>query len=96
LKLREETEMPTKKAAAAPALPPEVVRWVREESGAQKARYAAIVKAMDALEKKRDRWIKAFHGRIQLRGWSYSGGIRFKIAPKDIPTAPRRKYRVVF
>lgn len=74
----------------------EVEAWLRKEVVEQKRRYGKIVKEMDALAPKRDKWIAEFLQRIQTRG----GHVHFdqlrKIRPEEIPTKPKRKFRVVF
>ena len=73
----------------------EVERWIRREVQEQERQYRKIVKAMDALNARRMRWVKEFYERIQTRGFSVHAGIRRKIRPEEIPPLPK-KIRVVF
>ena len=74
----------------------EAVRWLREEIADQKRRYRAIVSEQEALAPMRDRWIAAFLQRIQTRGYHVHFDQMRKIAADEIPTRPKRKFRVVF
>jgi len=74
----------------------EVEAWLRKETVEQKRRYGKIVKEMDALAPKRDKWIADFLQRIQTRGWHVHFDQMRKIRPEEIPTKPKRKFRVVF
>lgn len=73
-----------------------VARWLRQEGTEQRRRYSAIVAEQDALAPKRDRWIAAFLERIQTRGYHTHYDQLRKIPAGEIPTKPRRKFRVVF
>jgi len=74
----------------------EVARWLRQEVAEQRKRYRAIVAEQDALASKRDRWIAQFLHRIQTRGYHVHSDQMRKIAAEEIPSRPRRKFRVVF
>jgi hypothetical protein len=74
----------------------EVEAWLRKEVAEQKRRYRKIVQDQDALSPKRDRWIADFLQRIQTRGVNVHSDQLRKVRPEEIPTRPKRKFRVVF
>ena len=74
----------------------EVARWIRQEVADQKRRYRAIVAEQEALAPRRERWIAAFLERIQTRGFNVHSDQLRKIRPDEIPSKPKRKFRVVF
>lgn len=71
-------------------------RWLKQEVAAQKKRYQAIVREQDALAPKRDKWVAGFLGRIQTRGFHYHLDQMRKVRAEEIPTKPKRKFKVVF
>jgi hypothetical protein len=74
-----------------------VERWLRQEIKEQRARYKQVEKAMNVdLSSQRDEWVTAFLERIQTRGFNVHADIRRQIKPEEIPTRPKRKYKVVF
>ncbi len=74
----------------------EVEAWLKKEAAEQKTRYRKIVKEQDDLTPKRDKWIAAFLHRIQTRGFHVHFDQMRKIRPEEVPTKPRRKFKVVF
>ena len=72
------------------------VQWLREEIAAQKRRYKAIVAEQDALAPRRDQWVADFLQRIQTRGYHVHFDQMRKISADEIPSRPKRKFRVVF
>lgn len=74
----------------------ETERWLKQEIADQKKRYKAIVAEQEALAPKRDKWVDAFLGRIQTRGWHFHLDQMRKIRPEEIPAKPKRKFKVVF
>jgi len=74
----------------------EVEAWLRKEIAEQKRRYGKIVKEQDALTPKRDKWIADFLQRIQTRGVHVHFDQMRKVRPEEIPTKPKRKFKVVF
>jgi len=74
----------------------EVEAWLRKEDTEQKLRYRKIVKQQDALTPKRDKWIADFLQRIQTRGVHTHFDQMRKVRPEEIPTKPKRKFKVVF
>ncbi len=74
----------------------EVEAWLRKEDAEQKLRYRKIVKEQDALTPKRDKWIADFLQRIQTRGVHIHFDQMRKVRPEEIPTKPKRKFKVVF
>ena len=74
----------------------EVEAWLRKEVAEQKLRYRKIVKEQDALSPKRDGWIADFLQRIQTRGVHTHFDQMRKVRPEEIPTQPKRKFKVVF
>lgn len=74
----------------------DVERWLKQEVAAQKKRYKAIVAEQDALAPKRDKWVDEFLHRIQTRGWHFHLDQLRRIRPEEIPTKPKRKFKVVF
>ena len=74
----------------------EVEAWVRKELAEQKKRYATIVAEQEALSPKRDKWIAEFLERIQTRGTHVHFDQMRKVGPEEIPTKPKRKFKVVF
>lgn len=75
---------------------PAVSRWLRKEAADQRQRYRAIVAAQDVLAPRRDKWIDEFLYRIQTRGYHVHYDQMRKIPADEIPSRPRRKFRVVF
>jgi hypothetical protein len=74
----------------------EVEAWLKREAAEQKTRYRKIVREQDALEPKRDKWVADFLQRIQVRGFNVHFDQLRKIRPEEIPTKPKRKFKVVF
>lgn len=74
----------------------EAQAWLNREIQEQKVRYRKIVKEMDDLAPKRDKWIAEFLHRIQTRGFHVHYDQLRKIRPEEIPVKPRRKFKVVF
>jgi hypothetical protein len=74
----------------------EVEAWLRKEIAEQKRRYGKIVKEQEALTPKRDKWIADFLQRIQTRGVHVHFDQMRKVRPEEIPTKPKRKFKVVF
>jgi hypothetical protein len=74
----------------------EVEAWIKRELNEQKSRYRKIVRQQDALTPKRDKWIADFLHRIQTRGFNVHSDQLRKIRPEEIPTQPKRKFKVVF
>ena len=74
----------------------EVEAWLRKEAAEQKVRYRKIVKEQDDLEPTRNKWIAEFLQRIQTRGVHVHFDQMRKVRPEEIPTQPKRKFRVVF
>lgn len=74
----------------------EVEAWLRKEVAEQKVRYRKIVKEQDDLEPTRNKWIAEFLQRIQTRGVHVHFDQMRKVRPEEIPTKPKRKFRVVF
>ncbi len=74
----------------------EVRAWMKKETAAQKKRYQLIVKEQDDLAPKRDKWIADFLQRIQTRGFNVDADMMRIIKPEEIPTRPKRKFKVVF
>ncbi len=70
--------------------------WMKKETAAQKKRYQLIVKEQDDLSPKRDKWIADFLQRIQTRGFNVDADMLRVIKPEEIPTKPKRKFKVVF
>ncbi len=83
-------------ATPAPRRDPAVVAWLAREIAEQEKRYRRIVREMDALEKRRRRWVMEFYERIQTRGYSVHAGIRRKVAREEIPPLPKGRIRVVW
>ena len=54
------------------------------------------VQEQDALEPKRNKWVADFLERIQTRGTHIHYDQMRKVRPEEIPTKPKRKFRVVF
>jgi hypothetical protein len=74
----------------------EVLAWLRKEDAEQKRRYRKIVNEQEALTPKRERWIAEFLERIQTRGTHVHFNQMRKVRPEEIPTKPKRKFKVVF
>jgi hypothetical protein len=74
----------------------EAQAWLNKEIREQKTRYRKIVKEMDDLAPKRDKWVADFLHRIQTRGFHVHYDQLRKIRPEEIPVKPRRKFKVVF
>jgi hypothetical protein len=74
----------------------EAESWLRKEVAEQKSRYRKIVQQQDSISAKRDRWIADFLHRIQTRGVHLHFDQMRKVRPEEIPTRPKRKFKVVF
>lgn len=74
----------------------EVEAWLRKEVAEQKLRYRKIVKEQDGIAPKRDKWVAEFLQRIQTRGVHTHFDQMRKVRPEEIPTQPKRKFKVVF
>lgn len=74
----------------------EAASWLKKEIAEQKVRYRKIVAEQDALAPKRDRWIAEFLERIQTRGYHVHFNQMRKIPADEIPTQPKRKFKVIF
>jgi hypothetical protein len=74
----------------------EVEAWLRKELADQNKRYRGIVREQEALTPKRDKWIADFLQRIQTRGFHVHFDQMRKVRPEEIPTRPKRKFKVVF
>ena len=74
----------------------EAETWIKRELAEQKVRYRKIVAEQDSIAAKRDKWISEFLDRIQTSGYFVHFDQRRKIRPEEIPTQPKRKFRVVF
>jgi len=82
--------IPSKRSKAAEA-------WLEREIEEQLRRYRRIEHEMnEVLAKQRDKWIDEFLERIQTRGYNVHFNMLRKIRPQDIPTKPKRRFRVVF
>jgi hypothetical protein len=76
---------------------PAVEKWLQREAKEQNARYKKIEKQMNVtIAPERDGWIAAFLERIQSRGFFIHSDMKRKIKPEEIPTRPKRKFKVVF
>lgn len=74
-----------------------VDKWIKAEVREQRARYKQIAQAMNVeIAGQRDEWIGEFFERIQARGFNVHADIRRPIKPEEIPTQPKRKFKVVF
>ena len=83
---------------ALPALegkPPAVAAWIAQELAEQERRYRRIAREMEALEKRRQLWIREFYQRIQDTGFYLHADVKRRIRPEAIPPLPK-KVRVVF
>ncbi len=70
--------------------------WPRPEIREQTARHKKIEKEINVdLAPERGVWIERLLERIQTRGFNVHAGIRRKIKPEEIPTKPKRKFKVV-
>lgn len=70
--------------------------WMKKEIAEQKKRYKSIVANMDAIASKRDKWVADFLKRIQKRGFNPDRDVFRIIKPEEIPTQPKRKFKVSF
>ncbi len=73
-----------------------VQAWVDENVADQKKRYKAIVKEMEGLWPKRNKWYREFLGHIQTTGFNVTGDVKRIIKKRELPKEPRRKHKVVF
>ncbi len=73
-----------------------VKAWMKKETGEQKKRYKSIVEKMDAIASKRDKWCADFLKRVQKRGFNPDRDQFRIIKPEEIPTQPKRKFKVNF
>jgi hypothetical protein len=75
----------------------EAASWLRKEIIEQKARFRKIEREMNVtIAAQRDKWIDAFLGRLQTRGYHVHFNMMRKIKPEEIPKRPKRKFKVVF
>jgi len=78
-------------------LPPKVKKWVQSESRSQMRHYRRIYSEVESLAPERNRWVKEFFARISgPRGFSVHAGTRRTLKKSEIPTKPRRKWRLVW
>jgi len=76
---------------------PEVTAWIQEERVEQEERFQTIVKEMDAIEPKREKWYQEFFDRLTTYGFNQDGDMKVKIAPQDLPVKPEsRTNQVIF
>ncbi len=73
-----------------------VKSWINNELKQQQKRFKKILKNMEEMSSKRDKWIAAFFDRITTRGTNIDGDIRRVITPEELPKKPRRKFRVTY
>ena len=74
----------------------EAAAWLKREIAEQKTRYRKIVAEQDSIAAKRDKWVAEFLHRIQTTGYNVHYDQKRLIRPEEIPTRPKRKFRVVF
>ena len=76
---------------------PEVMAWIEEERVEQEERFRTIVKQMEELEPKREKWYQEFFDRITTIGFNQDGDLKVKIAPENLPVKPAgRTNQVIF
>ena len=76
---------------------PEVTAWIEEERVEQEERFATIVKQMEDLDPKREKWYQEFFDRLTTYGFNQDGDLKVKIAPQDLPVKPEdRTNQVIF
>ena len=73
-----------------------VKSWINNELKQQQKRFKKILKNMEDLSPKREKWIAEFFDRITTRGTNIDGDIRRVVAPEELPKPPRRKFRVTY
>ena len=73
-----------------------VKSWISSELKQQQKRFKEMLKNMEDLSPKRDKWIAAFFDRITTRGTNIDGDIRRVVAREELPKKPRRKFRVTY
>ena len=73
-----------------------VKSWIGNELKQQQKRFKKILKNMEDLSPKREKWIAEFFDRITTRGTNIDGDIRRVVAPEELPKPPRRKFRVTY
>ena len=73
-----------------------VKSWIGNELKQQQKRFKKILKNMEDLSPKREKWIAEFFDRITTRGTNIDGDIRRVVAPEEVPKPPRRKFRVTY
>ncbi len=81
---------------AKPARSKDTDAWFKENVAEQKKRYAAIVKEMDELGPKREKWVQEFLQIVQTKGFNANGDTRRVIKPSEIAKKPKGKHQVVF
>ena len=75
---------------------PEVRAWIKQEVADQKKRYDKIVKEMEALWPKRNKWYRDFFKQIQTVGFHVDRDDRRVIPDDEMPMEPKRKHKVIF
>ena len=70
--------------------------WVKQEVVEQHKRYEKIVQEMEALTPQRERWVKQFLKRIQVRGVHVHFDIRRVVAKSDIRPRDGRPLQVIY
>ena len=69
--------------------------WIDQEAQGQRELYAKIAHEINVvMAERRDKWIDAFHERIQRRGFNVHSAMLRKIKPEEI--YQKRDYKVVF
>ncbi len=81
---------------AKPARSKDTDAWFKENVAEQKKRYAAIVKEMDELAPKREKWVQEFLQIVQTKGFNMNGDTRRVIKPSEIAKKPKGRHQVVF
>ena len=81
---------------AKPARSKDTDAWFKENVAEQKKRYAAIVKEMDELAPKREKWVQEFLQIVQTKGFNANGDTRRVIKPSEIAKKPKGRHQVVF
>ena len=69
---------------------------IKKELTQQQKRFKKILKNMEDLTPKRNKWYAEFLETVSTRGTNIDGDTRAVVAKQDLPKPPRRKHKVTY
>lgn len=79
-----------------PKLTKDEQAWLKQELEEQKKRYDKIVQEMEALTPQREKWVKQFLERIQVRGVHVHFNLRRVVPKSEIRPRDGRPLQVIY